>query len=433
MQMVTITGKPGSKLLGGRACVFAALLLVCLVFVITGCTKQEVVRCTSPEDNPQHHYLRGMEALERVQDAFFRGKFDVSSDLQTAGEKFERALYCDSGFFPASGGLAIVSAYKVRQQKDQGYASVDRQRAIDYVQKGGKDTKTDEDKFDHYLSVIRVDAVMHGKDWVGKVEDAYKRAKDLKADERKLSYYQGAEALDYYMGLAYWEAREFQKSRDRFSDVLNSRREGKWHEKADKAWKRVDKIVRALAGITVGDVGKAIAVKDSISRGDLTALLIDELKIDKLFAGRIPVQSQLDKMKPEFSPADISGHHFKEEIETVMKWKIRGLEPKYEDAAKAYLFKPGDAVTRGEMAMILEDVLIKLTGDEKLATAFFGQERSPFPDVRPTSAFYNSVMNMTTRNIMEGELSGEFRISAPVDGAEALLAIRVLKQKMNIY
>jgi len=43
------------------------------------------------------------------------------------------------------------------------------------------------------------------------------------------------------------------------------------------------------------------------------------------------------------------------------------------------------------------------------------------------------VMNMTTRGIMEGELSGEFRINAPVDGAEALLAMRVLKQRMNIH
>jgi hypothetical protein len=77
--------------------------------------------------------------------------------------------------------------------------------------------------------------------------------------------------------------------------------------------------------------------------------------------------------------------------------------------------------------------LIKLTGDEKLATAFFGQERSPFPDVKPTALFYNAVLNMTTRGIMEGELSGEFRISDPVDGAEAILAVRMLQQRINIH
>ena len=104
-------------------------------------------------------------------------------------------------------------------------------------------------------------------------------------------------------------------------------REGKWHEKADKAHKRVDKIVRAMAGITVGDVGKQIAVKDSVTRADLAALLIVEMKLDKLFAGRIPVKSQIDKMMAEFTPADMLNHPFKEEVLTIMKWKVRGLSP----------------------------------------------------------------------------------------------------------
>ncbi|MEK7700063.1 MAG: S-layer homology domain-containing protein, partial [Planctomycetota bacterium] len=57
----------------------------------------------------------------------------------------------------------------------------------------------------------------------------------------------------------------------------------------------------------------------------------------------------------------------------------------------------------------------------------------PFPDVRKTSPFYNAVMNVTTKGIMEGEISGDFRVDSVVDGAEAILAIRVLRQKMNIY
>jgi len=82
---------------------------------------------------------------------------------------------------------------------------------------------------------------------------------------------------------------------------------------------------------------------------------------------------------------------------------------------------------------VLEDILVKLTGDEKIATAYFGQERSPFPDVPATAPWYNAVMNMTTRGLMEPEISGEFRVKDLVDGAEAILAIRVLRQKMNIY
>lgn len=396
-----------------------SILIVTLLF-LSNCAPKEVAKCTSPEDNPQHHYLMGMKTLED-------GKLDV------AQSKFERAIYCEDKFSPAYSGLAIVTAEKAKQQTDAGFRKVEIDRAMEHLKTAGKLANTTEDKFENLLASIRVYSSLKIQDWLKKAEEAFSDIKMLKIDEKKLVYYQGVESADYFMGLTYLDALEFRQARDKFADVLNAKREGKWHEKADKAWKKTDKIVRAIAGITVGDVGKKIAVKDSITRGDLAALLIDEMKIDKLFAGRIPIKSQVDSMKAEFTPADILNHPFKEEILTILKWKVRGLEPKYDEMTRAYLFKPTDAVKRGEMAFILEDILMKLTGDEKIATAFFGHSKSPFPDVRPTSPFYNAVMNMTTRGVMEGELSGEFRIDAPVDGAEAILAIRVLKQRMNVY
>lgn len=395
------------------------LFMVFILAFIFACTKP-VAKCTDPADNPSQHYLMGMQALEEK-------KIDV------AQSKFERANFCDEKFSPARDGLAIVSAYKTKQQADAAFKKVETERAMEHLKKAGKLTESAENKFDHFVATMRVYTALKSKDWLKTAEDAFAEIRELKVDEKKLTYYQGKEAADYYMGLAYLKALEFRQARDKFADVLNAKREGKWHEKADKAHKRVDKIVRAMAGITVGDVGKQIAVKDSVTRADLAALLIVEMKLDKLFAGRIPVKSQIDKMKAEFTPADMLTHPFKEEVLTIMKWKVRGLEPKYDGNTKAYLFMPKEPVLRGEMALILEDVLIKLTGDEKLATAYFGQDKSPFPDVKPTSTFYNAVMNMTSRGIMEGELSGEFRVGAPVDGAEAILAMRVLKQRMNIY
>lgn len=396
------------------------LFMVFILAFVSSCG-QQVAKCTDPADNPSQHYLMGMQALEEK-------KIDV------AQSKFERANFCDEKFSPAYDGLAIVSAYKTKQQADAAFKKGETERAMEHLKKAGKLAESAEDKFDHLVATMRVySAIKPTKDWLKTAEDAFSDIRDLKVEEKKLTYYQGKEAADYFMGKAYLNALEFRQARDKFADVLNAKREGKWNEKADKAHKRVDKIVRAMAGITVGDVGKQIAVKDSVTRADLAALLIVEMKLDKLFAGRIPVKSQIDKMKAEFTPADVLYHPFKEEVLTIMKWKVRGLEPKFDETTKAYLFKPSDVVKRGEMALILEDVLIKLTGKEELATAFFGQDTSPFPDVRKTSPFYNAVMNMTTKGIMEGELSGEFRIDAPVDGAEALLAMRVLKQRMNIY
>lgn len=395
------------------------LVLLALLSLLAGCATPPV-RCTSPEDNPRHHYLRAMEALEA-------GRVDL------ALEKFDRALYCEEQFSAAHSGRAIALAFKARSQSDAGFTAIEVERVLENLEIGRKQAETDNDRFEYHLAVIRVHTLLKGEKWLNRSEEAYRQAMALKVDEKLLDYYQGQEAATYFMGLACLEAYEFRKAEDKFRDTLAVRKEGKWNEPADRAWKKTTKIVRAMGGITVGDVGRKIAVKESVSRGDFAALLIDEMKLDKLFAGRIPVKSQIDRMQAEFTPTDIVGHHFRDEILTILKWKVRGLEPKFDDQIKAYLFKPTDAVQRGEMAFILEDVLIKLTGDEKLATAFFGQERSPFPDVKPTSPFYNAVLNMTTRNIMEGELSGEFRISEAVDGAEAILAVRMLKQRINIY
>lgn len=395
------------------------LVLLVLFSLLAGCATPPA-RCTSPEDNPRHHYLRAMEALE-------------AGKIELALEKFDRTLYCEDQFSAAYSGRAIALALKSRSQSDARFGAIDVERVLENLEKGRKQAETDNDRFENRVAVIRVNTVLKSDKWLAESEDAYREAMGLKVDEKLLDYYQGQEAAPYFMGLAYLEAYEFRKAEDKFRETLAVRKEGKWNEPADRAWKKTAKIVRAMGGITVGDVGRKVAVKESVSRGDFAALLIDEMKLDKLFAGRIPVKSQVNRMQAEFTPTDIAAHHFRDEILTILKWKVRGLEPKFDDQSKAYLFKPADAVQRGEMAFILEDVLIKLTGDEKLATAFFGQERSPFPDVKPTSPFYNAVLNMTTRNIMEGELSGEFRINEAVDGAEAILAVRMLKQRINIY
>lgn len=395
------------------------LMLVVLLAVTSGCT-QKVARCTAPEDNPAHHYLRGMDALES-------GKLDV------AAEKFDRAVYCEENFSAAYGGKAMVDALRAKGLADPRYRDVEAQQARENLEKAGKLVESENDRFEFQLATLRVATALKGKGWLEAAEESYAKALALTVDEKRLDYYQGKEAASYFMGVAYLEAYAFRKAEDKFRETLDSRKMGKWNEPADKAWKKTSKILRAMGGITVGDVGKKIAVQDSVSRGDLTALLVDELMVEKLFAGRIPVKSKVAAMKPEFTPADVLSYPFRDEVLTIMKWKVRGLEPKFDETTKAYLFKPSDTVKRGEMAFILEDVLIKLTGDEKLATAYFGQDRSPFPDVKATSPYYNAVLNMTSRGIMEGDLSGEFRINEPVDGAEAILAIRMLQQKINIY
>jgi len=132
-------------------------------------------------------------------------------------------------------------------------------------------------------------------------------------------------------------------------------------------------------------------------------------------------------------PADILNNMFKPEILIVLKWGLRGLEPLYDKTSKAYLFYPDRGVTRKELAFILEDLLVKITGEKDLATKYFGQKNSPFPDVPSSSSYFNAVMNVVTRGLMEPDLSAAFRPDDYATGAELLLAVLRLRNVMNVH
>jgi len=339
-------------------------------------------------------------------------------------------LALDPNFARAYAGKALVLAIKAENMKDLKHKAVEVEKALKSLKKADKTAKEPSDKFAVYVTAIRVYTHAKPKKWLSKAVKYYKKALELEEiSEKDLIYYKTKASLYYFMGKAYLEAYEFRKAEEMFAEVLNSP-PGKWHPKAEELYRKVQKIVRASAQYTLTNVAKKIAVKDKIGRADVAVLLVDELHLDKFFAGRIP---STNKPEPEFIPADVLNHVFKDEILTVISWKIRGLEPVYDPVTKAYLFKPDEPLTRKELAFILEDLLIKITGDQTLATKFFGQTNSPYPDVPPTAPWFNAVMNVVTRGLMETDLSGAFRPHHYVDGAELILAIVRLRNIMNIY
>ncbi len=64
---------------------------------------------------------------------------------------------------------------------------------------------------------------------------------------------------------------------------------------------------------------------------------------------------------------DIKDHPLRADIEEVLKLRVVGLEPD-----PAHLFHPNAKVTRGEFAMMVEDILVKVTGETGLKTKFIG-------------------------------------------------------------
>ncbi|OAQ20929.1 S-layer homology domain-containing protein [Thermosulfurimonas dismutans] len=397
--------------------VFRSILLFALIIWVYGCAPKSQPS-VSLEDTPPHHYLQGMKLLEK-------------GDLSAAEAKFERALALDPGYARAYAGKALVAAMRAEKEKDLDHKRVEVERALQFFKKALKKAEDPSDKFSIYVTGIRVYTHSRPKGWLKEAEKYYHKALDEdKVVEKDLIYYQTRSAVHYFMGVAYLKAYEFRKAEQSFSLVLSSS-PGKWHDKADILYRKVQKIVRASAQYTLTNVAKKIAVKDQVGRGDVAALLVDELHLDKFFSGRIPIPGS--EPKPDFVPADVMNHMFKEEILTVIKWRVRGLEPVYDETTKAYLFKPDEPLTRKELAFILEDLLIKITGDKSLATKYFGQDTSPYPDVSPTAPWFNAVMNVVTRGLMETNLSGAFRPNDYVDGAELLLAILRLRNVMNVY
>ena len=392
--------------------------VIFVVLLLASCAKKDIAKPTSIEDNPAHHYLRGMELIDEGQP-------------DQAALRFERALSLEPSYPPALAGKALVTAMTVKTQADDQHRAVALEQALEWLEDAEDEADGDSQEFCVHVTAIRVYTHGKPKKWLNSAQNAYDAATSLKnVQVSELPYYRGLEAADYFMGLAAYKAFQFRDAEDLLSRVTQVPT-GRWHQPARALFKKVHKIVRAMANYTLTDVAKQIAVKDEVVRVDVAALLVDEVRLDRLMAGRIPVPNS--RPKKSFVPADIVDSNFKSEVQTVLAWNLRGLEPQYDETSKAFLFYPNAPVKRKELAFILEDLLTKITGDEKLATAYFGQQRSQYPDVSPSSPWFNAVVNVVSRNLMETGLSGAFRPEDVADGAELLLAVMRLRDAMNIY
>jgi len=383
-----------------------------LLFV-GGCAKKAPPLST--EDNPQHHYLRGMVLLEK-------------GDTDEAARRFGRALELEPDYPPALAGSGIVHAVLAAATEDAKEKNKLAEASDGLYKRSLRKADNESQEFIAYVAKIRSRTVIGASGFVDRAEDAYEDAMDLEeVRSEDLPYYGGKESAGYFMGQSYLAAYEFRKAEDVLSEVL-SVRTGQWHAKTDKLYKKVQKILRASANHTLTGVAREIAIKDSVVRVDVVALLVDELPLDTLFSGYIQSPSKKSQVT---LPSDVVDSIFRDEIGTVVGYGIRGLEPVYDTSSGAYLFKPFDPISRQELAFILEDIVIKVTGDDDLATKYFGQGSSPYPDVSSSSASFNAVMNAVSRGLMETDLSGAFRPGDPVDGADLLLAVFQLKNVMK--
>jgi tetratricopeptide (TPR) repeat protein len=349
-------------------------------------------------DTPQAHVNEGM-------------KYYNNETFTKAMEEFNLALSLDPEYAPAYAGIALTAA----AQGDLEHA----ERAADKAH--SLDAKLPE----AYVASAIVIAAKNKKrtpaDWLPSMEKEFAKAIKLAPADPEIYYRRGS---------CYKNAFAFEQAANDFRKVLDSK--GDWTGKADEQWQLIQMIQRAVPG---SDVGKQIALVNAITRADIAALFVSELHIDNLIAKKRPNSHDTGFKSPTDSRVmnsdssvqlpkvtDISGHWAKNFINDILDYNIRGLEP-YPD----HTFHPDQLINRSEYAMMVEECLIAITGNQSLATQYIGTQ-SRFSDVNASHPSYNAICNAVDKNIMDASINGEFGPEKSVSGPEALLVIRKLKE-----
>jgi tetratricopeptide (TPR) repeat protein len=391
-----------------------SLFILCvIVFFLISCWPKVRV-AVNQLDTPGHHTFTGLKLLDQEKYA-------------DAKREFEMATQLDAKYSKAYTGMALVNIY-----------TSNFNAASDNLALGLKNAKDTDEKLFVNVGKIRYYTLSKSdKKWLELAKNQFDEA--VVTDPKQTPAY-------YFMGLAYKEALEFNLSGQMFAKVIQLKTDHM--ADADAQLKFLQKVQLAMPAT---ETGKKIALVERITRADAAAIFMEELKIKDLYNKPTPKVldtplKETEKVSTEVKETekvpidapppvpvkllakDIADHPLKTDIEGILEIGVRGLEndPKGN-------FNPGEVLSRGEYAMMLEDILIKLTGEKDLAARYVNS-KSLFPDVPADMPYFNAIIAVTSRGIMEAKntKTGEFLPLKPVTGVDALLIIRKLKEKLKI-
>lgn len=379
----------------GRGCkTLVVLTLFGLVCSLTGCESAHIMPLVQL-DSPGNYTYTGMKLLDQEK-------------LNEAGRAFEMALKLDKKNSQALTGRGLVRAYTsdFRGAKDD----LDQARVL---------AVTDTERLLNHTAMIRYYTQSRlDSDWLARSEVEFNEALAIDAENAPACY---------FMGLAYRQACYFREAGRMFDRVVGLNSDYLAQARTELAF-----LYKVQQAMPLTDAGRRIALASSITRADAAVLLMRELKIGDLYEQKAPESTRLNLRGaiPAITTAsDIANNPWKEDIEGVLKIGVKGLENDPEGN-----FAPDSFLTRAKFAVMLQDIMVCLTGDKTLAKRFDGF-KSPFPDVISTSPYFNPAMVATTRGLMAvgSEETGEFALHNTVAGVEALLSIRALKDKWNYH
>jgi tetratricopeptide (TPR) repeat protein len=409
------------KLVRIRTFIFPFIICTAVLSLVSCGPKARMA--VSQLDTPGHHTFTGLKLLD----------LEKYPDAQ---REFSMAIELNKNYSRAYTGLALVNIFT-------GKFDV----AAENLTLGSKYASSDEEKLFTNVSKIRYYSISKADSkWLDLANSQFDES--IKIDSKYSPAY-------YYMGIAYKDALEFNQASQMFTKVIQLKTD---HiADADTQLKFMQKIQQAMPTTVEG---KKIALVERLTRAEAASLFMEELKIKELYDKQIPkaperpgkeaekvssetkvaapmeVKKATEKNPMEVTPSvpvklmanDIADHPFKKDIEGVLETGVRGLEndPKGN-------FNPNEVLSRGEYAIMMEDILIKLTGEKYLASIYVNS-KSLFPDVPSDMPYFKAIISVTSREIMEAKnvKTGEFAPLKPLSGVEALLTIRKLKEKLKL-
>jgi hypothetical protein len=348
---------------------------------------------------PGHHVYTGIRLLDQ-------------NKYADAGREFEIALKISPGYPKAYAGLGLVSAFKG-----------DFRGGLAFLEQSEKLLTSDEERTFFGIAVIRFNTLRHiaceraSGEFCGPEESSWLK-NSIEAFNRAVQSEKAADAY-YFMAAAYLQAFELQEAAKMFQMVIDL--EGGYLEEAGTYLELIRRIREANPGTAIG---KRVACVPEVNRAEVAALFCDELGIENLIRKRASGHFEETIKSP--APSDISGCRLRSYIEDIRGAGIKGLQV-YPDGS----FRPGDLVNRADYAVMIEDIIVKISGEK---TARLKIHRSPFYDVPSDQAFFDEVMFVTSRGFMEpvGRLSGSFAPFEQLSGVDAVFAIRKIKEYLQI-
>ena len=400
---------------------FTVLFLLLAVALLNSCGSQKKTADRTAQgnmDTPEFHVDRGDSALQNQQ-------------YSEARNAYQKAITLKSDYSPALSGVAVCNAYLInREGVSQDAKEEVLEQSIEKIEQAidaADSNKKMQARAHSFAIQVYFNIQLPKEEWYEKALSHFEEASQLTPNDP---------APYYFMALAESYGLNFEKAEFYLGKVLQIGK--KYEVEADKELKRIQQIQRALPG---SKFGKSVANVKAITRADVAALFIAELKLNKLYADQKQVNSdgfeapqaqqkivtQSIQNMPEAT--DIMGHPMESTIQEVIKLKVKGLEP-----SPGHKFFPDQKITRAEFAMMIQDILVKVTKDKTLATKYFGQT-SPYSDVSENVWYYNATRIVVERGLMEvnNKLTGNFEPMKSVSGAESLLIVRTMKQLLKTY